>query len=160
MLHMASVSELHAAAERWYSQHGAPAAQLLVEAKDEVAWPERAEAILVVKTWTGATDAELARIVAAFGADLFRSRDKDWWVETLAREVKEERARAAQSLAKERLARETAAAAERTARSHWRLASGLKKDVGRLQEEKSQAQAQAGTAEAHHPPKRRRRGVA
>lgn len=83
-----SSSELLAVSEKWYAEHGHPARAAFHEARRE---PGIAEAIEVVKSLQGATEAQLQAIVTAYGAERFRGRDKAWWVQTLLSEFERDR---------------------------------------------------------------------
>lgn len=70
----------------WWKEHGRQAAVLSAPAADT--YPQRAEAVEVVKDLLVATDAQLRPIIDAYGAELFANRDRDWWISTLMTELK------------------------------------------------------------------------
>ncbi len=125
-----TLSQLMAAAEVWWTEHGAAASEL-VSSPTEKPWPERAEALEVVRDMTSATDGELTQIIAAYGADLFRARSKEWWISTLLLEVKQERDRVRQSAAETEQGEAVERLAQKGAKRAWQLGAELKRDKAR-----------------------------
>lgn len=75
----------------WWKKEGRKVSVLAAPVVSE--HPGRAEAIEVVKDLARVTDAQIRPIIEAYGADMFASRDKEWWVRTLLTELEDQRRR-------------------------------------------------------------------
>lgn len=144
-----SWGQLVSEAEAWWAERGAKE-HAIASVPAEDPWPHRRAGLEAARALLAppATDAEIARVVAAYSADLFEENDTAWWVTTALGAVQKWRDREVRAKAETRLAQETAAAAGKDAR----------RDRTTARELAQEKRAIAGSAKITRAPRRRKTG--
>lgn len=84
----ATYRDLQERAYDWWREQGAGADAVTRSPQDA---PALAEALDFVRDLKTPPEGQLRAIVAAYSADRFRDRDRDWWIRTLLSELEEDR---------------------------------------------------------------------
>lgn len=145
-----SFSQLVDEAETWWEAHGAETLSAVAKPPHD-AWEARREGVADARALIAppATDAEISRVFSAYGADLFRTKDRGWWTRTIFAEVNDLREREVRAKAEHRAARERSIAAAKDSRRNWATAGELKQEGRKLAEttkpkRKAKSRAKAG----------------